>query len=81
MRLRSFAGRNEGELFRGVANDFALRQRLLQFINLCLGEVGVAVLLPLFIFGTIDKRIGTEQRNHQRLHTTITLHVGLVCLL
>ena len=43
MRLRSFAGRNEGELFRGVANDFALRQRLLQFINLCLGEVGVAI--------------------------------------
>jgi hypothetical protein len=29
-------------LLRGVAEDFALRQRLLQFINLNLGEVGVA---------------------------------------
>ena len=28
-------------LLRGVANDFAIRQRLLQFGNLSLGEVGV----------------------------------------
>jgi hypothetical protein len=28
-------------LLLGVAGDFALRQRLLKFSNLCLGEVGV----------------------------------------
>ena len=33
--------RNEGELLRGVAADVALRQRLLQLVNLCLGEGGV----------------------------------------
>ncbi len=38
---RTFTGRNEGELLLGVAEDVALRQRLLQFINLSLGEVGV----------------------------------------
>ena len=32
-----------GELLRGVTIDFALRQRLLQFVNLCLGESGVVV--------------------------------------
>ena len=28
-------------LLLGVAEDFALGQRLLQLVNLCLGEVGV----------------------------------------
>ena len=35
--------REEEGLLRGVAADFALRQYLLQFINLCLGEVGVVI--------------------------------------
>ena len=38
-----FTGRNEGGLLRGVAVDFALGQRLLQFSNLRFGEVGVSV--------------------------------------
>ena len=36
-------GRNEGELLLGEAVDVALRQRLFQFGNLCLGEVGVVI--------------------------------------
>jgi hypothetical protein len=33
----------EVDLLLGVVGDFALRQRFLQFGNLCLGEVGVAL--------------------------------------
>ena len=40
MPSKTFTGRNEGELLRV---DFAVRQRLLQFSNLSLGEVGVAI--------------------------------------
>ena len=45
--LRSFAGRIRGRLLRGVAMDFAIRQRLLQFINLRLGEVGIIFKIQL----------------------------------
>ena len=37
--LRHFYGGQR--LLRGVAEDGALRQRLLKFITLCLGEIGV----------------------------------------
>ena len=40
-QLPSRTGRNEGELLRGATADFAIRQRLLQLVNLSLGEVGV----------------------------------------
>ena len=33
----------KGGLLRGVAGDEALRQRLLQLVNLSFGEVGVVV--------------------------------------
>ena len=35
-----FKGGGLGRLLRGVADDFAVGQCLLQFSNLCLGEVG-----------------------------------------
>ena len=39
--VNAVGGEEVSGLLRSVVDDFALRQRLLQFSNLCLGEVGV----------------------------------------
>jgi len=39
--LKEFDGEDWGELLLGVAQDFAIGQRFLQLVNVCLGEVGV----------------------------------------
>ena len=40
-------------LLRGIAGDIALRQRLLQFSNLSLGEVGVALEIQIRSLGKL----------------------------
>jgi hypothetical protein len=41
--VNAVGGEGLNGLLLGVAVDFAIRQRLLQFGNLCLGEAGVAI--------------------------------------
>ena len=40
-------------LLLGVAEDFALGQRLLQLVNLCLGEVGIVIERQLTSSGSL----------------------------